>query len=58
MILYKYLFYFRQMQNLFDLEYFKNKLATRANSIATLEQSVMSGISFWDPNPLDPSTRA
>jgi hypothetical protein len=33
---------------LFDLEYFRNKLATKAKSIVTLEQSVMSGMPFWE----------
>jgi hypothetical protein len=47
-LVFKYLYYFRQLNNLFDLEYFKNKLATRATSIATLEQSVMSGLPFWE----------
>ena len=46
--MYKYLFYFRQFANLFDLEYFRNKLAAKAKSIATLEQAVMSGLNFWE----------
>jgi hypothetical protein len=35
---------------LFDLEYFKCKLATQAVSICTLEASVMSGMPFWEAN--------
>jgi hypothetical protein len=39
------------MQNLFDLEFFRNKMMTKAHSIATLEQSVMSGLPFWEDAP-------
>lgn len=47
-LVYKYLYYFRQLGNLFDLEYFRSKLAAKAKSIVTLEQSVMSGLPFWE----------
>jgi hypothetical protein len=40
--------YFRQLQNLFDLEFFFNKLPSRAHSMAGLEQAVMSGVPFWE----------
>lgn len=42
------MFYLRQFQNLFDLEFFANKLPSKSYSIAGLEQSVMSGAPFWD----------
>mgnify|MGYP000474566496 CR=1 FL=1 len=42
------MFYLRQFQNLFDLEFFYNKLPSRSFSIAGLEQSVMSGLPFWE----------
>lgn len=38
------------------MEYFRNKLASRAYSIATLEQSVMSGKRFWEDKPDDYNT--
>ena len=47
-LVYKYLYYFIQLGNLFDLEYFRSKLAAKAKSIVTLEQSVMSGLHFWE----------
>lgn len=43
-----YLFYMRQFQNLFDLEFFANKLPSKSFSIAGLEQSVLSGSPFWE----------
>jgi len=43
-----YLMYFRQLQNLFDLEFFFNKLPSRSHSMAGLEQAVMSGVPFWE----------
>lgn len=50
----QYLFYLRQFQNLFDLEFFANKIPSTSYSIAGLEQSVMSGQSFWeDSSDLD-----
>jgi len=42
------IYYFRQFQNLFDLEFFANKLPSKSFSIAGLEQNVMSGLPFWD----------
>ena len=47
---YKYLAYFRAFSNLFDLEYFFNKLPSRAHSLAHMECDVMSGLNFWDEN--------
>ena len=42
------MFYLRQFQNLFDLEFFANKLPSKSFSIAGLAQSVMTGLPFWD----------
>jgi len=36
-MIFNYLNYFRQFQNIFDIEYFRLKLNTRANTITTLE---------------------
>ena len=38
----------RQFQNLFDLEFFANKLPSKSYSIAGLEQHVFSGLPFWE----------
>ena len=43
-----YLYYMRQFQNLFDLEFFANKLPSKSFSIAGLEQAVLSGAPFWE----------
>ena len=43
-----YLYYLRQFCNLFDLEFFANKLPSKSFSIAGLEQCVLSGIPFWE----------
>ena len=43
-----YLYYLRQFQNLFDLEFFANKLPSLSFSIAGLEQCVLSGAPFWE----------
>ena len=47
-LIYKYLFYFRQLQNVFDLEYFRSKLSSRSHSMAQLEIAVNSGTPFWE----------
>ena len=44
----KYIYYFRNLQNLFDLEFFCNKLPSNTRGIAGLEQNVMSGLPFWE----------
>ena len=49
-MVFKYLSYFRNLQNLFDLEYFRSKLTTRSHSMAQLELSVNSGVPFWEAN--------
>mgnify|MGYP007118474356 CR=1 FL=1 len=42
------IYYMRQFQNLFDLEFFANKLPSKSYSIAGLEQHVLSGLPFWE----------
>ena len=44
----KYLNYFHNLQNLFDLQFFMCKLGAKAHSICGLEQFVTSGLPFWD----------
>ena len=36
------------MSNIFDLEFFTNKLASSANTIANVEKMVLSGVPFWE----------
>ena len=43
-----YLSYFKSMNNIFDLEFFTNKLASSAKCIANLEKMVLSGVPFWE----------
>jgi hypothetical protein len=40
--------YFRSIANIFDLEFFTNKLASSANTIANVEKMVLSGVPFWE----------
>ena len=40
--------YFRRLSNLFDLEFFMNKLASHAYVTALLESSVSTGLPFWE----------
>lgn len=47
MLAYKYLHYFRVINNLLDLQFFFNKLPSKAHSVAALEQSVLGGINFF-----------
>ena len=47
-ILIQYIFYMRNFQNLFDLEFFSSKLPSTTYSIAGLEQCALSGASFWE----------
>jgi len=44
----KMLYYFRNLQNLFDLEFFMNKLPSKTRGIAGLEHNVMCGLPFWE----------
>ena len=44
----QYLYYMRQLSNLFDLEFFASKLPSKTFSIAGLEQHVMAGLPFWE----------
>ena len=43
-----YLSYFKSVNNIFDLEFFTNKLASSAKCIANLEKMVLSGVPFWE----------
>ena len=47
-IILNYIQYFRNFQNLFDLEFFASKLPSTAFSIAGLEQCALSGVPFWE----------
>jgi hypothetical protein len=40
--------YFKSISNIYDLEFFTNKLASSANSMCNLEKSVLSGVPFWE----------
>lgn len=44
----KYLYYFKQFTNLFDIEFFIHKLHSNAHSLAGLEMHVNSGLQFWE----------
>ena len=44
----KYLRYFKAISNIFDLEFFTNKLASSAQSIANVEKMVLSGVPFYE----------
>jgi len=43
-----YLSYFKSISNIFDLEFFINKLASSANTISNVEKMVLSGVPFWE----------
>ena len=36
------------ISNIFDIEFFTNKLGSSANTISNLEKMVLSGVTFWD----------
>ena len=40
--------YFKSISNIFDLEFFTNKLASSANSMVNVEKMVLSGVPFLD----------
>ena len=40
--------YFKSVSNIFDLEFFTNKLASSAFTIANVEKMVLSGVPFWE----------
>ena len=44
----RYLRYWKQVSNIFDLEFFVNKLGSSAFSIANVEKMVLSGVPFYD----------
>ena len=43
-----YLQYFKSLSNIFDLEFFTNKLASSAFTISNVEKMVVSGVPFWE----------
>jgi len=40
--------YFKSISNIYDLEFFTNKLASSSNTICNLEKMVLSGAPFWE----------
>jgi len=44
----KYLRYWRSVSDLYDLEFFINKLSSTAFTVATVEKSILSGVPFWE----------
>jgi len=44
----KYLRYWKQVQNIYDLEFFVNKLASSAFAISNVEKMVLSGVPFYE----------
>ncbi len=40
--------YFKNVQSLFDLEIFQNKISSHAHTVATMEKFVLSGLAFWE----------
>jgi hypothetical protein len=36
------------VSNIFDIEFFTNKLGSSAKTISNLETMVLSGVTFWD----------
>ena len=43
-----YLSYFKSISNIFDLEFFTNKLGSSAHTMANVEKMVLSGVPFWE----------
>ena len=43
-----YLSYFKHISDIFDLDFFTNKLASSAQTIANIEKMVLSGVPFWE----------
>ena len=44
----EYLIYFKNVSNIYDLEFFLNKLTSSAFTISNVERMVMSGVPFWE----------
>lgn len=44
----KLLSYFKSLSNLLDLEFFTNKLASSAFTMANVEKMVLAGVPFWE----------
>jgi hypothetical protein len=40
--------YFKSISNIYDLEFFANKLASSANSMYNFEKISLSGVPFWE----------
>jgi len=40
--------YFKSISNIFDLEFFTNKLGSSANTASNVEKMVLSGVPFWE----------
>ena len=43
-----FLSYFKTIGNIFDLEFFTNKLASTAFTMCNVEKNVLSGVPFWE----------
>lgn len=43
-----YLSYFKSINNIYDLEFFCNKLGSSAHTISDVEKKVLSGVPFWE----------
>lgn len=44
----QYLSYFKSIGNIYDLEFFTNKLSSSANTMCNVEKMVLSGVPFWE----------
>ena len=44
----KYMMYFKSISNIYDLEFFMNKLASSAFTISNVERMVLAGVPFWE----------
>ena len=45
---FEYLMYFKNISNIYDLEFFMNKLASTAFTISNVERMVLAGVPFWE----------
>lgn len=43
-----YLSYFKSINNIYDLEFFTNKLSSSAHTLSNVEKMVLSGVPFWE----------
>jgi len=44
----QFLSYWKSISNIFDLEFFVNKLASSAQSMSNVEKMVLAGVPFWE----------